>query len=195
MAYDAFLHLRDYNNNMLEGESPVDPIPGTPNTGGKRPTEVTEFTFGIAQTLNIGSQSTGAGAGKVQFNAFTFKIPASSKILPGLQTACANGKPYKNAYLLLRKQGGGGPTGNGTDLTNYFLMYTFGLFAIATIDIAGGGDETPMATITAEYGGLHTRLQLYGADGRPVAGAVGAPSSGWNRVKNVAWDDPNVVIQ
>jgi hypothetical protein len=32
--------------------------------------EVNEFSFDIEQTLNIGSQSSGAGAGKVTFNPF-----------------------------------------------------------------------------------------------------------------------------
>ena len=32
--------------------------------------EVNEFSFDIEQVLNIGSQSSGAGAGKVTFNPF-----------------------------------------------------------------------------------------------------------------------------
>ena len=35
--------------------------------------EVASFSFDIEQTLNIGSQSSGAGAGKVTFNPFTVK--------------------------------------------------------------------------------------------------------------------------
>lgn len=33
--------------------------------------EIEDFSFDIEQTLNIGSQSTGAGAGKVTFNPFS----------------------------------------------------------------------------------------------------------------------------
>jgi hypothetical protein len=33
--------------------------------------EIEDFSFDLEQTLNIGSQSTGAGAGKVTFNPFS----------------------------------------------------------------------------------------------------------------------------
>ena len=50
---------------------------------GPRVFEVDNFNFDIGQTLNIGSQSTGAGAGKVTFNPFsiTRKIDKASPIL------------------------------------------------------------------------------------------------------------------
>jgi hypothetical protein len=32
--------------------------------------EISDFSFDIEQTLNIGSQSSGAGAGKIKFNPF-----------------------------------------------------------------------------------------------------------------------------
>ena len=41
------------------------------------------FSFDIEQTLNIGSQSTGAGAGKVTFNPFSI----TRKIDPGSNRA------------------------------------------------------------------------------------------------------------
>ncbi len=47
---------------------------------GPRVFEVETFSFDVEQTLNIGSQSSGAGAGKVTFNPFsiTRKIDRSS---------------------------------------------------------------------------------------------------------------------
>jgi bacteriocin-like protein len=39
-------------------------------TKGSAIFEVKDFSFDIEQTLNIGSQSSGAGAGKVTFNPF-----------------------------------------------------------------------------------------------------------------------------
>jgi bacteriocin-like protein len=42
------------------------PVP----TKGSATFEVKDYSFDIEQTLSIGSQSTGAGAGKVTFNPF-----------------------------------------------------------------------------------------------------------------------------
>ena len=45
---------------------------------GPKVFEVTDFGFDIEQTLNVGSQSSGAGAGKVTFNPFTITRKADS---------------------------------------------------------------------------------------------------------------------
>jgi type VI secretion system Hcp family effector len=48
--------------------------------GGSSVFEIEDFSFDIEQTLNIGSQSSGAGAGKVTFNPFqiTRKVDSAS---------------------------------------------------------------------------------------------------------------------
>lgn len=58
------------------------------------------FSFEVDNNLNIGSQSTGAGAGKVTFNPFsiTRKIDKAS---PVLFAAAVGGKVLKNATLSL----------------------------------------------------------------------------------------------
>lgn len=44
---------------------------GTPSKPTKSSTfEIKDYSFGVEQTLTIGSQSSGAGAGKVTFNPF-----------------------------------------------------------------------------------------------------------------------------
>jgi hypothetical protein len=44
---------------------------GDKSTSAKGSTiEISDYSFGIKQALNIGSQSSGAGAGKVTFNPF-----------------------------------------------------------------------------------------------------------------------------
>jgi len=61
--------LRDAVANAVTAESVVQGygMPGA--TVGLF--EVEDFSFDIEQTLNIGSQSSGAGAGKVTFNPFS----------------------------------------------------------------------------------------------------------------------------
>ena len=47
--------------------------PGAERPGRRRGSlfEIEDFSFDTEQTLNIGSQSTGAGAGKITFNPFS----------------------------------------------------------------------------------------------------------------------------
>jgi type VI secretion system Hcp family effector len=68
--------------------------------------EISSFSFGVSNQLNIGSQSSGAGAGKVTFNAFniTKKIDKAS---PLLFNAAASGKHIKLAELLFARKAGG----------------------------------------------------------------------------------------
>lgn len=55
------------------GSVPVTPlsIGGVVGSIGNKTFEVKDFSFDIEQVLNIGSQSSGAGAGKVTFNPFS----------------------------------------------------------------------------------------------------------------------------
>lgn len=64
--------------------------------------EIDDYSFDIKQTLNIGSQSKGAGAGRVTFNPFsiTRKIDKASPVF--YQMACS-GTPFQEVCLGLRK--------------------------------------------------------------------------------------------
>jgi type VI secretion system Hcp family effector len=186
----------DYKNAYLKSESQVDtsannePLfttffskaakAGTPDD----PTlfEIEDFSFDIEQTLNIGSQSTGAGAGKVTFNPFsiTRKIDRSSPIL--FKLACS-GTPFQEVALGLRKSSGGDVSGQ------IYLVFRFKLVAVKTISWSYD-DESPKETVTFEYGGLqvhYSQQQPNGSMKTPIPG-------GWNRVRNVS-DEGNTLIQ
>src|SRR3954454_3582922 len=107
--------------------------------------EIEDFSFDIEQTLNIGSQSTGAGAGKVTFNPFsiTRKIDVSS---PTLFSMACSGTPFEEVALGLRKSSGGTTTGR------IYLVFRFKLVAVKTISWSYD-DESPKETVTFEYGG------------------------------------------
>ena len=135
--------------------------------------EIEEFSFGIEQTLNIGSQSTGAGAGKVTFNPFsiTRKIDRSSPTL--LQMSCA-GQPFKEVVLGLRKSAGGTVTGR------MYLVFRFKLVAVKTINWSND-EESPKETVEFEYGGLQVHYSQQDPDGSMRTAIPG----GWNRVFNI----------
>src|SRR5437660_887327 len=101
MATDAYMFFKDYTGKYLESESQVsfsgvsasDIANPFTAAGSGHIFEVEDYSFDIEQVLNIGSQSKGAGAGKVAFNPFSITRPIdkSSPIL--YQMACS-GTPF-----------------------------------------------------------------------------------------------------
>jgi type VI protein secretion system component Hcp len=142
--------------------------------------EIEDFSFDVEQTLNIGSSSSGAGAGKITFNPFsiTRKIDKCSPIF--YQMACS-GTPFQLVTLALRKSSGGG-TGGGVGAASglIYLRFDFKLVAVKTIGWAYD-DESPKETVTFEYGGLMVNYTQQAANGQMMAAVAG----GWNRVRNI----------
>jgi type VI secretion system secreted protein Hcp len=141
--------------------------------------EVVAYSFAIDQTLNIGSQSTGAGAGKVAFNplSITLRIDKASPIL--FQMA-SSGTPFQEVSLALRKDP------NGV----IFLVFNFKLVAVKTIAWAGASEEAQEA-VTFEYGGLQLFYGPQTADGKLTKTVAG----GWNIVSNKADTDINAPLR
>ena len=138
MAIDAYMYFMDYDGTYMPSESQVDTSKATETyferfkfkdaANAKALFEVEDFSFDIEQTLNIGSQSTGAGAGKVTFNPFsiTRKIDRASPVL--FERACS-GTPYQQVALGARKAAGGASSGQ------IYLVFMFKLVAVKTIGL------------------------------------------------------------
>ncbi|HJS84445.1 MAG TPA: type VI secretion system tube protein Hcp [Acetobacteraceae bacterium] len=190
MTANAYMIFRQQDGSYLKSESQTAfqgqaGIPEAANfVKASKPDEngifeVEGYSFQIEQTLNIGSQSTGAGAGKVTFNPFsiTRKIDKASPIL--FQMA-SSGTPFQDASLALRKPPNGG----------IFLVFHFKLVAIKSIAWAGG-DESPKELITFEYGGL----QVFYGQQKPDGEMMKTVAGGWNRVSNKLDTDMNAPIR
>ena len=183
MAIDGYMYFLDYGGTFLPSESQVDTKDATENlfkdfkfsdaANAKALFEIEDFSFDIEQALNIGSQSTGAGAGRVTFNPFsiTRKIDKASPVL--FERACS-GTPYQQVALGMRKGSGGAMSGQ------IYLVFLFKLVAVKTIAWSYD-DESPKETTTFEYGGLQVHYTPQKPDGKADTVAKG----GWNRVKNV----------
>jgi type VI secretion system secreted protein Hcp len=188
MAIDGYMYFQYYDpppqdGKFLLSESQVDASQNKENlfadwgfkdaASSKALFEIEDFSFDIEQVLNIGSQSTGAGAGRVTFNPFsiTRKIDKASPVL--FEMACS-GTPFKQVALGLRKGSGGGMSGQ------MYLVFFFKLVAVKTISWSYD-DESPKETTTFEYGGLQIHYTPQKPDGQPDKEAKG----GWNRVKNI----------
>lgn len=141
--------------------------------------EVLTVDFDVEQTLNIGSQSSGAGAGKVTFNPFSIRKRPDAHSAEFWQRVCS-GTPYKKVTLTASRPGATSP----------FFIFTMGLVAIRTLGISA--DETTDMTelVTFEYG-----QASYGAAPQNPDGSMGTlVSTGWDRVKNVQVDAAKVGI-
>ena len=112
MAVDAYVFFLRYDGSLLNSESQVDMSKNNEELASDLKSyasasqlfEIEDYSFDIEQVLNIGSQSTGAGAGKITFNPFSI-TRSSDKISPVLfQMACA-GTPFQTVWLGLSKSG------------------------------------------------------------------------------------------
>jgi len=181
MAIDSYVVFIPYTGSPLLSESQVDMSKNNEElasdlknyASASQLFEVEDYSFDIEQVLNIGSQSTGAGAGKITFNPFsiTRKIDRSSPIL--FDMACS-GTAFKQVSLALRKAAGGELSGV------IFLRFDFKLAAVKTISWSHD-DESPKETTTFEYGGMLIRYCQQNPNGSLATAIPG----GWNRVKNV----------
>lgn len=197
MAIDSYMYFKDYQGNFLASESQVqltktveqdslispfvEAAGKKTDDGGCGLFEIEDYSFDIEQVLNIGSQSSGAGAGKITFNAFSFsrKIDCASSIF--FQQACS-GTPFAQVGLGLRKAAGGAQSGV------MYLAFTFKLVAVKTLSWSHD-DEAPKETVTFEYGAMNIQYCQQKADGHLAKVKYG----GWNRVKNIAdpvWNSP-----
>ena len=186
MAVDAYMYFYDYGKHYLKSESQIDTSKNNPSDAMWRDFrfsdakqadglfEVEDFSFDVEQTLNIGSQSSGAGAGKITFNPFsiTRKIDRAS---PRFFEMACSGTPFKTVAMGARKASGGNASGS------IFLVFLFKLVAVKTISWSYD-DESPKETVTFEYGGLIVKYAQQLASG---AMDTTAYIGGWNKVKNI----------
>jgi type VI secretion system Hcp family effector len=172
-----------YDGTYLKAESQVD-FTGDNSALGKdfvaNPScvfEIESFGFGIENIVTIGSQSSGAGAGKVVFKPFHIdrRIDKSS---PLIYEKCCAGTSFKRVALGFRKSSGGETSGL------FFLRFDFKLVAAQGIDWSHD-DESPKEGMDFMYGGLIMRYAQQNPDGSLMAEIPG----GWNRVKNIKDQD------
>jgi type VI secretion system secreted protein Hcp len=85
--------------------------PGTPQSGtttidSVQYVQINSFSFSVAGQPGEPATATGASAGKVQFSPFSVALPVDFAT-PRLFQACATGKEFATATLLVRTVGAG----------------------------------------------------------------------------------------
>jgi type VI protein secretion system component Hcp len=150
-----------------QGESIPAPGGGSPSRKGWL--EVNGLSLNVEQVLNIGSQSTGAGAGKITFNPLTFTL-VSTALDAKFFTAAASGTPYKEMLVEF--------VGRGGEVAQRFVLK---LVALKTIEwVQEPSDGALKMKVSVAYGGLYVGTQQAGG-------------AGWNRVTNTAMAEDAVI--
>lgn len=105
--------------------------------------EIKDFSFGVENPTTIGSQSGGAGTGKLHELVIKKTTESAS---PAFNQNCVAGEHYKVVTIELRKT-----SGDPADPGKAFLRYKFNTVFTTKIDWSGPGDEGPTETITFVY--------------------------------------------
>lgn len=160
MAIDMFLKLGD-----IKGESR--------DEAHRDEIDITEWAWGMSQTGSMHT-GTGGGAGKVNIANLNLKKPLD-KSSPNLMMACASGKHYSEARLVVRKAGGASPV--------EYLVITLKEVMVASYSTGAenAGDELH-DSIALNFATVEVSYQPQKADGAKDGGPV---KFGWNIRQNV----------
>ena len=151
--------------------------PGTAETGtatidSVQYLQISSFAFSVAGEQGQPSAGTGAGAGKVQFGPFSVTLTVD-QATPQLFQACATGKVFPTATVLVR-DGGGGPQVSTQ-------QYDFKQVVVQSLSVSASADSDQQS-VTFGYGALSITYTPATAQGQP-----GAPiSAGWDLTENQA---------
>ena len=156
---DLYVRFTGYDNSVLGG--------------GWIPLASAGLSFD--QTLNIGSQATSVGAGKVTFDPLTLSF-APGTTEPTLFKDEAAGVPFKQVEIASYTQGTGTTPGTLVD------DYLFGLAAVQTSSHSVD-DGTPSQTYTLQYGTEQIQHTITAPDGSTTT-----TTGGWDATKNVKLD-------
>lgn len=133
---------------------------------------VSSFDLGVTNTTNIGSATTGAGAGKATFQKFVITKPVD-KYSSGLFLDLTKGTFLKSAEITVRKV-----PGNGMAVP--FAQYLMKQVAITDIHVTSGTSRPATETIQGEYGAIQFVIYQQMPDGTTKVGSAG----GWSQVLN-----------
>lgn len=136
------------------------PQPGTVLIASTPYLQVSDFSFSIA---NTGVASTGAAAGKVEFNPLTVVLPVDF-VTPLLLQACAEGTQFANASLIVQAGGTSSPVTT--------QKYNFKTVVLRSLSLAGStsGDQQ---SLTFGYGALQITFTPLNAQGKAQTPSTG----------------------
>jgi len=150
---------------------PVGTLTCNSSSSGQLKFNVSFFNFGVQNTLDIGSQSSGAGAGKVTFQPL--EVHASLSTFASLISPAANGSAFQTCLLNTTLS-----DGSQTEF-EFKLVAIKSLNAVASMP-AQANEPARYTDVNFEYGAIEVRSAGSGDDG----GTGTTTTGGWNQVTN-----------
>jgi len=160
MAVDMFLKLGD-----IKGESQ--------DLAHRDEIDITNWGWVLSQTGSMHS-GTGGGSGKADFTNLNLTKPLD-KSSPNLMMACATGKHYPEAKLVVRKAGGTSPV-------EYLVITLKEVMVVSYSTRADTADDVLYDSIALNFATVDVSYQPQKADGAKDGGPV---KFGWNIRQNV----------
>ena len=168
---DIIMYLAPADDLGKLGSTPVGESTNPTNGNPTKAFELTSFTLDAAHPTTIGSQSGGAGAGKVTFQQFQFVKPVDQYSAELFQDL-ASGTHLASIEIVVRK-----PGAKGTDAP--VVQYLLKLVYLTNIHISGES-RSPTETITGEFGAIQFILYGQKTNGQSTVLSKG----GWNQITN-----------
>ena len=169
MAFDAILSFPNKSSTGIE-------IEGESTILQNGIVLIDEWSFSLENKLNITQHTTGAGAGKAEFEAFTIKKQLDSASA-NLFAACGSGAHFQGVTVRLFKS-----SGNFSNATkNCFACWTFNQLAVEKIEWSYS-DPVPVETVTFKFGSCAI---VYGKQSG-VGTIKKAGFASWNQIANTS---------
>ncbi len=155
--------------HTIEGETLDDTV--SANKGF----DIIDFSFGVENTVNVGSSSGGLGSGRVELDRFEFTKNMDTGSTNTVLSACT-GAHITEFHLSLRKGGGDTSTSGGE-----FVHVTLYDVVVESIKWSGSdGDETFKDAIVLAFAGIKIVYSKQAQDGSLTA----VPGVEWNQTTN-----------
>jgi type VI secretion system secreted protein Hcp len=129
------------------------------------------FSFDTTSTRTIGSATSGAGVGKVQFEKFQF-VKRLDQYSSSLFQDLAAGTVLKTVQIVVRE-----PSGRGTDIP--VVQYVLKNVVLTDLHVSAES-HSPTETIQGVYGAIQFVVYQQSATGQTKPGPIG----GWNQITN-----------
>ncbi|MEM0922151.1 MAG: type VI secretion system tube protein Hcp [Pseudomonadota bacterium] len=173
MSFDAFLYFP--SQSLVVGETQDKAM------AKNKAFELLSFEFGAENNINIGSISSGGGAGKASFKEFTVTKKTDTGSCGLFHTLCT-GNHFKESIVELRRSGGSADASGAT-----FLKFSFKLVMVQDISWSGSdGDDVCEETVIFQYGAMKIEYFEQGSDGKMKKASGGQGEAKWSRVLNSA---------
>ena len=170
MAFDAFCWFHG-NPSDVKGETQDQTYKE------KGAFEILSFEIGAENNINIGSISSGGGAGKATFKELNVTKKTDTASCAMFNKLC-EGQHFSDMTIELRRSGGAAGSSGSV-----FLKWEFKLVMIQDISWSGSdGDDICDETVVMQYGAMkvtYTKQKIDGTAGEQKSGE-------WSRVLNTA---------